>query len=234
MFRLDERAFFVYPIGMKKLFVAALFSSLLLSCQLQQQQGDGTDKKNGEEKTFVAPPLHLGAVHQVYPDRHFALVRLIGPRPEEGATLISHPADGSTDRVGNLCVSSGQHTRSNMIAVDIRSGTVIKGDRVYVYQSISAPDAKEQTGDIDPNAESLADNPNFVPPTIHGDTDTLQQVPTLPETVQADVPDTPAVPIEPASVETTVVPDDGTGIPTPTAPSSKLSDIPDNYDDWVN
>ena len=64
--------------------------------------------------------------------------------PKEGTVLISHPADGAIDRVGNLIVSGGQHRRGNIIVADIRAGTVIKGDRVFLYRSIAAGNEEEE------------------------------------------------------------------------------------------
>lgn len=114
------------------------------SCSVLQQQKHTQADDKEEEKVKILPPLHLGAVHQVIPERQFALLRIIGPMPKEGTVLISHPADGATDRVGNLMVSSGQHRRGNIIVADIRSGTVIKGDRVFLYRSIAAGNEEEE------------------------------------------------------------------------------------------
>lgn len=114
------------------------------SCSVFQQQKHTEEEEKEEETAKIPPPLHLGAVHQVIPERHFALLRIIGPMPKEGTVLISHPADGAIDRVGNLMVSSGQHRRGNIIVADIRSGTVIKGDRVFLYRSIAAGNEDEE------------------------------------------------------------------------------------------
>ena len=89
---------------MKKIFTIAIATVALLmgACQ-QSKPGQG---KPGDQSNTL-PPLHLGAVHQVYPDQGFALLRIIGPMPKGGTVLISHPADGSNTRVGNLVVLSG-------------------------------------------------------------------------------------------------------------------------------
>lgn len=91
------------------------------------------------------PPLHLGAVHQVYPQQGFALLRIIGPMPKGGTVLISHPADGSNTRIGNLIVSSEYTTRNNIIAADIRSGEVMRGDRIFQYRSINPEQTAENS-----------------------------------------------------------------------------------------
>lgn len=114
------------------------------SCSVFQQQKHAAEEEKDEEKAKIPPPLHLGAVHQVIPERNFALLRIIGPMPKEGTVLISHPADGAIDRVGNLIVSGGQHRRGNIIVADIRAGTVIKGDRVFLYRSITAGNEEEE------------------------------------------------------------------------------------------
>lgn len=114
------------------------------SCSVFRQQKHAAEEEKDEEKAKIPPPLHLGAVHQVIPERNFALLRIIGPMPKEGTVLISHPADGAIDRVGNLIVSGGQHRRGNIIVADIRAGTVIKGDRVFLYRSITAGNEEEE------------------------------------------------------------------------------------------
>ncbi len=123
-----------------------LLAGMQTSCSIFQQQNN-SDNSSDEKKLKTPPPLHLGAVHQVIPDRNFALLRIIGPMPKEGTVLISHPADGANDRVGNLVVAGGQHRRGNMIVADIRSGTVIKGDRVFLYRSISSASADSEEGE---------------------------------------------------------------------------------------
>ncbi len=125
------------------LTLAAVFLS---SCtQLMQQEQPAK-----EEKPQFVPPLHIGAVHQVFATDKFALLRIIGPMPTEGTVLITHPIDGTADRVGNLIVSSAQHARNNIIAADIRAGVVMKGDRVFLYRNIAAEQAQEETEEPEP------------------------------------------------------------------------------------
>lgn len=128
---------------MRKLLylILILLPGLSVSCIQQQRHAE-----NQEEASEVKepPPLHLGAVHQVYPDQHFALLRIIGPMPAAGATLITHPPDGSNSRIGNLVISTGQPARNNIIAADIRSGTVVRGDRVFQYRDVSLHPGREQ------------------------------------------------------------------------------------------
>ena len=159
--------FFVYSNGMSKRAILCTVIPLLLavSCQQQQQQQQQNQETAQEETAAkTPPPLHLGAVHQVYPEQKFALLRIIGPMPGPGDTLITHPADGSTDRIGNLVISTGQPTRNNIIAADIRSGTVVKGDRVFRYRSIarneeSAPEQEEQNETKEVDATTVVDSP---------------------------------------------------------------------------
>ena len=127
---------------MKRLTViatAALAAFSIVSCQ-QQRPAERTAEEIVDE---MPPPLHLGAVHQVYPEQGFALLRIIGPMPKSGTVLITHPADGSNDRIGNLVVSSESNARSNIVAADIRSGSIVKGDRVFQYRNIFRSAAEE-------------------------------------------------------------------------------------------
>lgn len=202
-----------------------LCSAVLLSaCSLlpQQQQQDKEDS-NTEPKMVIPPPLHLGAVHQVYPEQGFALLRMLGPVPAPGTTLISHPADGSNDRVGNLCVSNATSSRNGIIAADIRSGTVVKGDRIFLYREIAAPEPQEQD-DIQP-----AD------PDDSGD-DTV-----VTEDDSPVIPDAglPASTPEPQQVDTTVLPESTTPAPAPTIDTpdgipDSIRDVPDSINDWDN
>lgn len=112
----------------------------LIGCQQQQKETE----KEAQEPVPEDPPMYLGAVHQVFPEQKFALLRIIGPLPKAGTTVITHPADGSTTRIGNLLISSDQPARNGIIAADICSGTLIKGDRVFQYRDISSHPGKEQ------------------------------------------------------------------------------------------
>lgn len=135
---------------------------MLNSCSTVQQRAESTEREKDAQEVKIPPPLHLGAVHQVIPEKSFALLRIIGPMPKEGTVLISHPADGASDRVGNLQVSGGQHRRGNIIVADIRSGTVIKGDRVFLYRSIAENSREEEIPEEDSTvtdaSDTLADN----------------------------------------------------------------------------
>ncbi|MBR5523175.1 MAG: hypothetical protein IKV82_06915 [Akkermansia sp.] len=212
---------------------------LVVSCQQQQQQHHPVEEEEKEEQTIL-PPLHLGAVHQVYPEQHFALLRIIGPMPGPGVTLITHPADGSTSRIGNLVISTGQPARNNIIAADIRSGTVMKGDRVFRYRNIAAQESRETAVEADtpeeiqpahtetqqeagPSSPAPDETPN-----INKMSD--ENFPT-PAPVQEEEPETadgdtileshpaPSVDIEP------------TGAPVHASPSY-LNDIPDDINQW--
>lgn len=211
-----------------------LSTALLVSCtmELQSEQGEQTE----EPKITLPPPLHLGAVHQVYPEQNFALLRLIGPVPAPGTTLISHPADGSNDRVGNLCVSQTMGSRNGIIAADIRSGTVVKGDRVFLYREIAAPEAQEQEENLPDDTDSPAATEND-----NGD-DTLlpageDTTPVLPDAEPAAAADTEPV----QQVETTVLPESDTpALPaagadgTPDTVPDSIRDVPDTIEGWNN
>lgn len=126
-------------MGMTRVTVMAMSALMLVStgCQTQQQQQQQQVPEETElVEPKVLPPMHLGAVHQVYPEQGFALLRIIGPMPKGGTVLITHPADGSNDRIGNLIVSNDYTARGNIVTADIRSGSVMRGDRVFQYRSI--------------------------------------------------------------------------------------------------
>ncbi|MDO4752385.1 MAG: hypothetical protein Q4A24_09805 [Akkermansia sp.] len=197
---------------MKKVLTIGIgLAALLMGACQQQRQNRNDDPKAGK----VLPPLHLGAVHQVYPDQGFVLLRIIGPMPKGGTVLISHPADGSNTRVGNLVVTSDQPPKNNIIAADIRSGTVLKGDRVFMYRNIAAPDEK--------------------PEETEGTATTTQ--PATPTTE----PTTPSTPEE-TTTTTTTTPESTVSEDASQAPAKKdkkkhvtpqhIYDIPDNIDDW--
>lgn len=192
------------------------------ACQSAQDKRHVTEAEREAAMRKTPPPLHLGAVHQVFPEKHFALLRIIGPMPQEGAVLITHPPDGATDRMGNLRVSSAQNSRSNIIAADIRSGTVIKGDRVFMYRTIAPVEEDE---DEQPPAEE--ETPPADTPLPEAPQPELPEPAALPH---PDIPDPePEQDTAPKSVETTVLPEQS----NPNAPDIKLiQDVPDTIHGW--
>lgn len=198
------------------------------ACQNVQEKRHVTEAEREAAMRKTPPPMHLGAVHQVFPEKHFALLRIIGPLPQEGAVLITHPPDGATDRMGNLRVSSAQNSRSNIIAADIRSGTVIKGDRVFMYRTIAPVEDEEEqsTGEQSTDGE-------VTPAPATDDTLPEPPAPELPEPAALPHPDIPEPAVteetEPKSVETTVLPEQT----DPNAPDIKLiQDVPDSIHGW--
>lgn len=198
------------------------------ACQNVQEKRHVTEAEREAAMRKTPPPMHLGAVHQVFPEKHFALLRIIGPLPQEGAVLITHPPDGATDRMGNLRVSSAQNSRSNIIAADIRSGTVIKGDRVFMYRTIAPVEDEEEqsTGEQSTAGEEM-------PAPATDDTLPEPPAPELPEPAALPHPDIPEPAVteetEPKSVETTVLPEQT----DPNAPDIKLiQDVPDSIHGW--
>lgn len=224
----------------------ALGALLLAACSTSRHV---TEAERKEAMRRTPPPLHLGAVHQVFPEKHFALLRIIGPLPADGTVLITHPPDGATDRIGNLCVSSAQNTRSNIIAADIRSGTVIKGDRVFLYRSVLQENgdepqeneekpAEEGTAAADGNAAATAAGALPVPPTPELPEPAALPRPNLQDPATETPPDT-----APQSVETSVLPTPkapttpstpATPAPEQQDPSSLklIQDVPDNIHGW--
>lgn len=202
------------------LTAALCLSTLLSACSQIGQQNQGGEAQQDEHKMTIPPPLHLGAVHQVYPDQHFALLRMLGPVPAPGTTLITHPADGSNDRVGNLCVSNATGSRHNIIAADIRSGTVVSGDRVFLYRDIAEPEAQEQ--ELTEATEGENDEPMV--------TDSLPAAEDEPMIAPQE---------ETLSVETSVLPEADTpavsepsGAPSPDTVPDSIRDVPDTIEGW--
>ncbi len=209
---------------------ALLFSlSLLPTACIQQQQQQQRQQEKTEAKPKMLPPLHLGAVHQVYPEQGFALLRIIGPMPGPGVTLITHPADGSSERSGNLCSSSQQPSRDGIIAADIRSGTVVKGDRVFRYRNVATNDS---SGDV-----IAAERPTGLAPEA---SEPDLEVAPIPPPVEEEQTPVSLQTSSPAAVETTVLPttapqaaDSDPGAPgAPASAPGYLDSIPDNIDDW--
>lgn len=228
----------VYSSGVMRLCPLSfgLTAVLLLSgCGFMQQQANkGEEQAKEDEKIPAMPaPLHLGAVHQVYPEQGFCLLRIIGPIPRPGVTLITHPADGSSDRIGNLCVSNSQGSHNGMIAADIRSGTVIKGDRVFLYRSIAPSEQDDGTGEEE--EQPTADNTGETPAANTAD-DTLIELPA--DDAKPAAPTAPAAatntPAAATGTESTSVVPEGTAPETPDAPSERLNDIPDTISGWDN
>ncbi len=174
------------------------------------------------------PPLHLGAVHQVYPQQGFALLRIIGPMPKGGTVLISHPADGSNARIGNLVVSSEYTTRNNIIAADIRSGEVMRGDRIFQYRSINPTQTPEN-----PEEAALSGPRPIIDSIPDSALQNLQQNTPEPQAPAAPagnedgdtmIESLPAEPAEPINNR----PSSSNSINAP----SYLDEIPDDISDW--
>lgn len=218
-------------MDMRKIYVmvsAAIACLLPTSCLFQQQQQQTGNEKDGEQETATAePPLHLGAVHQVYPEQGFALLRIIGPIPAGGTVLITHPMDGTNSRIGNLVVSSDFATRSNIIAADIRSGLVVKGDRVFQYRSISRSSDEDET-----------ENAQGPRPIIDSVPDSVVDSPTPSDLQPEPRSDAPAEPLPGTDEEPDVIPEappvEPTAEPTggSTSPPAYLDDIPDDISGW--
>ena len=219
---------------------ALLLGSMLLpSCSLFKQEHRETEAERQANLQKAPPPLHLGAVHQVFPEKHFALLRIIGPVPAEGTVLITHPPDGATDRIGNLCVSSAQNAHSNIIAADIRSGTVIKGDRVYLYRSVAVqPEARDDEGNPTGESAGSGETAGEATDPAQPEPATLPQPPagradaaaaTTPATTTADVPSPAPEPTN--SVETTVVPEQDKLDQDPEN-KALIDDVPDSINGW--
>ena len=200
----------------------SLSSTLIFSACSQLAQQQSPQKEEQTSEADIPPPLYLGTVHQVFTNDKFALLRIIGPIPPEGTVLISHPADGTASRVGNLVVSSAQHARNSIIAADIRAGLVLKGDRIFKYRSISAVEENEEE---EPEPFTLTDVEIDKDEAPHDIREKLKLT-----TGEMD----PAQPeAAPSFTETTVLPDEPMVPTIPDAPANnKLDDIPDTLGGW--
>lgn len=199
----------------------------LSACSITQQTQPEETASSQENEFEIPPPLYLGTVHQVFAADKFALLRIIGPRPTEGTVLITHPADGSTERMGNLIVSSAQHARNTIIAADIRAGVVMKGDRVFKYRSIAAEQEKEEQETPEPTTLTGTElDLGFTPPEFR------EQEQSSSTSAQEEIADTANDMIP--SAETSVLPTDEPITPFLPEPPARghLDDIPDNISDW--
>ena len=202
-----------------KIFALGLLPLLPVSCKFLQKH----PKVKEEQK--VTPPLYLGSVHQVYPKDGYAVLRIIGPMPSAGSTLITHPADGTNTRIGNLCVTADKPTSNGFITAQVRSGTVVRGDRVFVYRDLTP--AIEDQANADETEQVLTD-----------------LAPDLPSSTP--VADTPQPAVTPAATAPATL-DDGTPMPAtqpqpkPSSPinsgspgkaPSYLDKIPDDVNGW--
>ena len=218
---------------------AALALALLPSCQIAQQQQSQTDAEK-REKTDEPAPLYLGTVHQVHADRNFVVLRMIGPMPAAGSTLITHPADGSNTRVGNLELRDTRAVRG-FITATIRSGTVVSGDAVYLYRDVLRHPGKEQSVSGDPLAPVSGGFGSGTADGTPAATTTGQPTGLTPGSGYAAPPasPTPAV-VDPVSdaLNAGAAPSGGTATPKPASAPSKdefpshLNDIPLHVDDW--
>ena len=206
---------------------AAIACLLPTSCLFQQQQQADSNKTGEEETAQVEPPLHLGAVHQVYPEQGFALLRIIGPIPPGGTVLITHPMDGTNSRIGNLVVSSDFATRNNIIAADIRSGLVVKGDRVFQYRNISRSSDEDESGGAQGSRPIIDSVPDSVVDSTPPSDIPSGHVENVPTEIPAGGNDEQDVIPEPAPAEPSPEPT-GSG----TTPPSYLDDIPDDISGW--
>ncbi|MCC8022019.1 MAG: hypothetical protein LIO63_08630 [Akkermansia sp.] len=193
----------------------ALSLDLLDSCSWFGQQKEPSE---GKETGKAPSPQYIGTVDQVYPERNFALIRLIGPQQAPGTTLITHPLDGSGSRVGNLSVS-GERLDGLRLVADIRGGTVMRGDVVYAYTPLQQPDARKQ--DV-PEDRRVADQSDDDTPL--SEEDDIQLSPEREPTISPQ-------PVAPAAAPARSVP--SSTHPSPSSPRkapSYLDDIPDTID----
>lgn len=123
----------LYPDPVKRhCHLFAAFFILLASCSQEKPA------------PRVETPTFVGVVDNVYSKQGYVLVRLNGMPPAEGAILISQsPEKAEQPRIANLVVSA-ERLGNLRIPADIRSGTVEKGDLVFLYKNLAAPDKQPE------------------------------------------------------------------------------------------
>lgn len=120
------------------------------------------------EKT-EPPPLYIGTVDRVFTAQNYVLVRLIGPIPQPGMTLITHAPEGPEVRTANLIVTS-ERVGNIRIPADIRSGSVLTGDYAFAYRKIgSAPQATEGEANT-PDSATTPEKPAAIDPSAPANT----------------------------------------------------------------
>ena len=206
------------------MFSRSLISAFCLIALGCQTQSDPRDKDVNLDKQSQPAPLYIGTVQQIYPQHKFVLVRLVGPQPAVGTTLISHPADNSNLRIGNLSASAEkiQNSISRMIAADWRGGEVMRGDAVYIYRNISDIAKSKDDGNTKPPVGSnLGANP-VATASASTKTNAINQT-------AAKMENSSSSPFEP-----TATPKDALPKPSPGQRSTPKSviDVPDNINEW--
>lgn len=223
---------------------AVLACAALSSCSYVQRQFFSQKAAGAaEERRRNLPPLYLGSVHQVYPAQRFALLRIIGPMPRPGATLITHPADDSVSRMGNLVVSADSTPNRNIVVADIRSGSVESGDRVFLYRNISRQPEPEEQAEQGERTEGEPDDVITETPPAAARTPELPAL--RPPERGLPQPAAPALPAQPQLP--TPLPQEPAALPSaapqgplhqpvmPSLPESApayLNDIPDDINQW--
>lgn len=205
---------------------------LSTGCTYLMRQNAVQQETKNERK--IPPPLHVGAVHQVYRDQNFALLRIIGPMPRAGSTLISHPADGSTSRIGNLVIPDHATSRNGMLVADIRSGVVMSGDRVFLYRNIAPPEpAKDDELDqVHVENTNASEAPVVRVRASGGESPFTEQLPAEDRPSSAEGVEVTEDTAPPASVPTNA-PMMLPSVPSlPEAAPQYLNDIPNDIKEW--
>lgn len=209
------------------ILIAATACSLTSGCSyLQRHFFPKKDSAARTERKKEQPPMYLGTVHQVYPGKNFALLRIIGPMPRPGVTLISHPQDGSTSHMGNLVVTADSAPNRGIVLADIRSGSVQPGDFVYQYRSI-APEVSAADNRVDQVVTEAQENAQLTTPQLYVNT-------THPEPVggvEQGAVNAPAAPAQPSSGSLPMAPAP-TRTGEPEQAPSYLDDIPNDINQW--
>ena len=225
---------------MREVFrVMVIASALILSSGCESWWHLSQKQEPEKPAPKIPRPLYLGTVQQVYPAQKFALLRIIGPMPSPGATIISHPADGSNARIANLQVAEDSSPRNGMIVADIRSGVVAAGDRIFLYRNISSAPTERTVPSNDKT--DTEESPRYVPPTpiLNPSPNPSPRVPASADQQKTTEEETTSGTLTTGEPEPSSTPEsDSSSAPQPSFPDlpqevpSYIKDIPDDVTGW--
>ncbi len=206
---------------MKRYLLLSGISLLLASCQMfMQEQEEVKPKEEKKESVY-----YIGTVYKIYADSNFALIRVVKDKPAAGTTLISHPITGAHIRMANLSVSKETVNNSitPLIAADIRSGDLVVGDAVYIYQAVGAPTPALINGSAPVDADLEQERAILASETqqVHEETSVLPAAVNTPAPREEEKTTSAVLPTLPSSSHA-----------NPEEVPDRIKNIPRNFDDW--
>lgn len=149
---------------MKHILVTSIIfifgASLLSSCS---QQTPPPVKKT------TPRPQCIGTVDRVFPQYKYVLIHVVQGSYPAGTVLISQAPDNQNNtRTANLIVTP-ERCGKLRIPADIRSGSVMEGDLVYIYRNLAEPDAVGEIDQTEPSPKPATAPENDLPPIKEGE-----------------------------------------------------------------